>query len=204
MQADLRLCVRVWHVTFSHGPAHFLFISRSWYILTKKIILFISGLGICSLDFSPVNQSVSSWIAFAVLINVTPYLIAFSCGCILHKVTSSDMRRLNPKADFYSVCSACGILFIIPYYYANFQNHLGNYVNHTFNLSVTILYFSSSLTYIVTFLCFSCCLNFKFLNNYSKEGYSESDDNSVNLKRRTIRGTDRCTSENSDLSHSML
>ena len=150
------------------------------------------------------NQSVSSWIPFAVLINVTPYLMAFSCGCILHKFTSSDIRRCNPKADFYSVCSLCGIILIVPYYFANFQNHLGNYVNHAFNLSVTISYFSSSLTYVVTFVCFSSCSNWNFLDTYSKEGYSESDENSFNLKRRIIRNVDRSTSDNSDISHSML
>ena len=149
------------------------------------------------------NQSVSSWITFAVLINVSPYLIAFSCGCILHKFTSSDIRRFNPKADFYSVCSLCGIISILPYYSANFQNHLGNYVDHSLNLLATILYFSSSLIYVMTFLCFSGCYNWNFLESFSKEGYSDSDETSVNVTRRS-RNAERSTSDNSDVSHSML
>ena len=131
--------------------------------------------------------------------------MAFSCGCFLHKFTTSDIRRCNHKADFYSVCSLCGIILIVPYYFANFQSHLGNYVNHAFNLSVTILYFVCSLTYDLQFLCFSCCFDWNYLDNYAKEGYSKSDNNSFNLiKRRIIRNVGRSTSDNSDISHSML
>lgn len=167
-------------------------------------MFFVSDLGICTLDFSTVNNSISSWIPFLVLINVSPYLIALSCGCVLHKILSSDARRLYPKADFYIFCSLSGLLSILPYYYVNFQNHMGNYVSTMVNLIVTTVYFSSSLSYLLTFVCFSCCLNLAFLDLDLNEDCTESDDNSNNVRRKNIRGLDTCTSDNSEMSNSML
>ena len=149
---------------------------------------FFSDLGLCSLDFSTVNPSISSWIPLAVLINLVPYITGFSCGCILHKQTTTK-GLINPCADFYILCSVIGTAFVVPYFYVNIQNYQGIYVDHNINLIVTLLYFISSLCYTVIFVFFRCCFQTAFLDAYSQKECCDgnSDDNSNSLIRHRIR-----------------
>ena len=77
---------------------------------------------------------------------------------------------------------------MVPYYYVNIQNHLGIYVDHSINIIATLLYFTSNLTYPVTFLCFRCCFQTAFLDLFSQNDcFEASDDDSNNLKRHGFR-----------------
>ena len=79
-------------------------------------------------------------------------------------------------------------------------------MDRVINLFVTVLYFTSTLSYILTFVCFGCCLQSTFLDTYSqKNSYdnSESEENSNKYRRRTLRQQDSGTGQsgNSDVSN---
>ena len=115
-------------------------------------------LGICSLDFSPVNANISSWIPFSIITtSVLPFGVAIVVGMILYRThgeSGARDHRFSPTALI--IGSLIGLGSTLPYYVSNIYNNKELHVDHTFNVFSTVLYYSGALWYVIASTLIGC------------------------------------------------
>ena len=118
----------------------------------------ISDIGLCSLDYSSTNAAIISWIPFVIVTSVIiPYSISLVTGVIL-KLSHLDHHGIVFLSPVCFIFGSILCLFAtFPYYYVNILNYNDVPISHTVNISVTVLYFSHSVLFLIVCACYGCC-----------------------------------------------
>lgn len=131
-------------------------------MLNFTILRVISGIGVCSVDFSPINQSTTSWVAVVIAISTClPYCIAIFATSSLFYTS----RELPTRHQVYHQCivfligCALGLLSAGVYYYTAFLSLYELHGSKTMHLVGNILYNTSGCWFIMCYMlspCFLC------------------------------------------------
>lgn len=125
-------------------------LKRDWFIL------YFTGIGVCSLDFSPTNAYVISSTVYILCTTVIgPLLLMILNSLVVFKRMKCPYLSLTGEVTYLRCVNVGGIattLCCVPYYMINFMNMHGVVINRTLNLLCTAMFYSSSLCITLPFL----------------------------------------------------
>lgn len=143
------------------------------------ISFYISGLGVCTLDFSTVNQykrSATYYIFGTTLI--LPCVITAICGLVvLINHYSGSLPDHIPYFKIIYFGSLLNFVVCLPYYVINFMNGTGSSIPRHINFISTFLFYNSSLCLTVPYLMYRRprCKNSRKRGSYSSSNGIQED-----------------------------
>ncbi|KAL5006254.1 hypothetical protein ScPMuIL_015060 [Solemya velum] len=133
-------------------------INESEYKQYKEVFVTFQSLGICSIDFTNVNQNLDTWLVFMFISMVAiPYgtlflstfTVLFLRNCIGTEIMTAEeikhVKLLTVGGFFSLVCCA-------PYYAVNLANARGQIFHVIANFTVTFLFYNSTSTVPILYI----------------------------------------------------
>lgn len=115
-----------------------------------------TGIGVCTLDFSPTNDYVLSSTLYMLCTTVlAPLLLMVMNTLIIFKYIKCPYYSLNDDVTYLKSVNYGGIataLCCVPYYVINFMNMHGIVIYRTLNIFCTAMFYNASLCVTVSFL----------------------------------------------------
>lgn len=114
-----------------------------------KTSLFLTGIGVCSLDFSPTNAYViSSTVYILCTTLIGPLVVMVINSLVILKRIKCPYHSLNGDVTYLKSVNIGGIvtaLSCVPYYMINFMNMHSIVINRTINLICTAMFYNAGL-----------------------------------------------------------
>ncbi|KAK3101799.1 hypothetical protein FSP39_006438 [Pinctada imbricata] len=125
----------------------------------RNVFMPFQGLGVCTLDFSPVNEFVVSSTSYIIITTMLiPYSLTLFCAIAMYvKYHTGAVNPCFSDVMYLRIIYVCGSLALIlclPYYVINYMNMHSAYVSKEANFVCTLLFYNSSLLVAIPYFLY--------------------------------------------------